>query len=116
MGPARASKLASVTGGALLLPLIMALGSMPSSLAAGAADRQDFPARLEEAEQLRGSAAARGFEWLRTAELLEEARLRHEAGDMQQAWQLLEQGHMQAEHALRQAEHEAEAWQRRVVR
>ena len=72
--------------------------------------------RLKEAEELRASAAAAGFEWRKTAELLREARQRHQAGEAQQASQLLHQARTQAELALRQAEYEAEAWRKRVVR
>jgi hypothetical protein len=78
--------------------------------------QQDFAARLDEAERLRERAAEAGFEWLKTEKLLQEARQRHEAGEQQQAWQLLQHGMHQAKLALEQAEREAEGWRKRVVR
>jgi hypothetical protein len=106
MARARASSLRAITAAALFA-LAAAVDASPA---------QDFAARFEEAERLRARAALAGYEWLETADLLQEARQRHEAGELQQASQLLQQGMRQAERALEQAEREAEAWRRRVVR
>jgi hypothetical protein len=115
MDPVRASRLRAIAAAALV-----ALGTTavvpPGPATAEDSDQQEFSVRLEEAEELRARAAAAGFEWRKTAELLREARQRQQAGDSQQAWQLLDQARTQAELALRQAEHEAEAWRKRVVR
>lgn len=76
----------------------------------------DFDRRLAEAEQLREEAAAAGAEWLQTEGLLEQAREAAANGDTQTALSLVAEARFQAEAALRQAEHEAEAWRDRVVR
>ena len=77
---------------------------------------EDFEVRLEAAEQLRAKAALAGTEWLDTGRLLDEARRAAQEGDTQTAMALVEQARFQAEAAISQAEHEAEAWKRRVVR
>jgi hypothetical protein len=76
----------------------------------------DFERQLAEAEQLRQEAAAAGAEWLQTERLLEQAREEAAQGDTQSALALVAEARFQAEAALRQAEHEAEAWRDRVVR
>lgn len=76
----------------------------------------DFDQRLEEAERLRLDAAARGYEWIGTEGLLEQARERAASGDTEAALALVQEARFQAEAALRQAESESEAWKRRVVK
>ena len=76
----------------------------------------EFDRRFDEAEQLRQAAAARGYEWLDTAGLLEQAQVNQASGDLEAALALVEQARFQAAAALRQAEQESEAWKQRVVR
>lgn len=98
------------------LTLLLGCG-LPAAQAAGAPGAvQDFQAALAEADGLRAEAAAAGFEWLHTGELLQQARARWEAGDVKGAWQALGDGRLQAEMSVRQAQHEATAWQHRVIR
>ena len=74
-----------------------------------------FEQQLAEAELLRVEAAAAGAEWLQTGALLEQARDEAAGGDMDAARALVDKAQFQGEAALRQAEHEASAWQNRVV-
>ncbi len=103
MDPARASSLAAFLAGLFLL-----LG------AGGCAS--DFERRYEAAEGLRQQAAARGYEWIQTAGLLEQAQQEAARGNLQAALELVETARFQSEAALRQADHEAEAWQNRVLK
>jgi hypothetical protein len=75
-----------------------------------------FERRYAEAEQLRLDAAAAGAEWLQTEALLAASREAAEQGDSSEALALVEEARFQAEAALRQAEHESDAWRDRVVR
>ena len=101
MAPARASNIA--------ITIVVALLAAP-----GCASELD--AQLAEAEDLRQNAADAGYEWLETAALLEQARDEVENGSVDSAMALIEKARLQAEAALSQAEHEAEAWRTRVVR
>ena len=76
----------------------------------------EFEQRYDAAERLRQSAAAFGYEWIGTADLLEQARASEASGDRETALALVEQARFQSIAALEQAEHEAEAWKKRVVR
>ena len=103
MGPARVSRrLAAMVGAMLLLAL------------AGCAS--EFERLYNEAERLHIEAAAKGFEWLTTADLLEQARAEAAAGDEEAALALAERARFQANAALQQADREAEAWKRRVLK
>jgi hypothetical protein len=75
-----------------------------------------FERRFDEAEALRQQAAQRGYEWIGTAGLLDQARAAADRGDTDAALQLVEQARFQADAALRQADYEAKAWRDRVVR
>lgn len=75
-----------------------------------------FERRYDEAEQLRLQAAAKGYEWIGTADLLEQAAEEAEAGNTEAALALTEEARFQSEAALQQAEREADAWRRRVVK
>ena len=75
----------------------------------------DIDARLAEAEDLLQEAAEAGYEWLETAALLEQARTEMANGNLDSALALIEKAQFQAEAALIQAEHEAEAWRSRVL-
>lgn len=83
-------------------------------LAAGCST--EFERRYAEAERLRADAAAMDAEWLNTEDLLVQARRAAEAGDTDEALALVAEARFQAEAAIRQAEHEADAWRDRVVR
>jgi hypothetical protein len=75
-----------------------------------------FEQRIVEAERLRAEAAAAGSEWLDTEELLSRAKDEAANENMEAACSLLELAVFQANTAIRQAEHEADAWHKRVVR
>lgn len=90
-------------------------GLLVLSLCAGGC-ASEFDQRLDEAEQLRHDAAARGYEWIGTADLLQQAQASQASGDLEAALALVEQARFQAAAALQQAEHESEAWKQRVVR
>ncbi len=74
-----------------------------------------FEQRYAEAERWRQDAAAAGYEWLETKSLLEQAREQEALGNAEAALALLDKARFQAEMAVKQAEHEAEAWRSRVV-
>jgi hypothetical protein len=74
----------------------------------------EFERRFDEAERLRQQAAGRGYEWIGTADLLEQAEGLAAQGDTDSALSLIEQARVQSAAALEQAEREAEAWKRRV--
>lgn len=71
---------------------------------------------VEQAEAARRRAAELATEWLNTRELIAEARDAAQRGDFQQAADLATRARRQGELAVAQAEREATAWQRRVVR
>lgn len=75
-----------------------------------------FEQRFDEAERLRAEAAAAGSEWLETGSLLQQAKDAEANGDRETALKLVEQARFQAEMAIRQAQHEADAWADRVVK
>jgi hypothetical protein len=87
-----------------------------SKLSALARCTASFDSRIVEAERLRAEAAAAGSEWLDTEELLNRAKDEAANENMEAACSLLELGEFQAKMAIQQAEHEAEAWSKRVVR
>ena len=103
MDPAPVSKLARILASLLLI-----------TSAAGCAS--EFDQRYEEAEVLRQQAAAQDSEWISTASLLEEAMEQAAQGNEEAALELVEKARFQSEAALRQAEHEAKAWQNRVLK
>jgi hypothetical protein len=96
-------------GNSRLLPFLLL--TMGLSACTGEFDR-----RYAEAESLRVEAAALGWEWIDTGNLLEQAREVAAKGDEEKALELVEKARFQAEAAIKQAEHEAEAWKGRVVR
>lgn len=120
MVPVRASNdMRGLAKGAWLERLLFCLALGISGLAAAVGAKtgpEAFQAQWDQAEALRQEAAAAGFEWLNTADLLHEAMARFESGETEAAWRLLQQGEAQAERAREQAASEADAWQRRVVR
>ena len=103
MALARASKFR--IGGLTLLLAVLTSGCA-----------SEFERRYEEAEGLRMQAAEKGYEWIATANLLEQARTESDAGNAEAALELTDKARFQAEAALQQAEREQEAWQRRVVK
>lgn len=82
--------------------------------AAGCAS--ELERRFDEAENLRVQAVARGYEWIGTAGLLEEAEALAAEGDTDGALALVEQARFQSAAALEQADREAEAWKGRVLK
>lgn len=76
----------------------------------------DLERQYAGAENLRQEAAAAGFEWLETETLLNEALEQEASGNTDEALALVGRARVQAEMAVRQAEHEAQAWRTRVVR
>ena len=103
MGPVRVSRaLAAIVGAMLLVAM------------AGCAS--EFERRYIEAERLHIEAAAKGFEWLATSDLLEQAQAEAAAGDEEAALALVERARFAANAALQQADREAEAWKRRVLK
>ena len=83
-------------------------------VAAGCAS--EFERRFDEAESLRQQAAAKGYEWIATAGLLEQANALAADGDTENALALVEQARFQSATALEQAGREAEAWKGRVLK
>ncbi len=76
----------------------------------------EFERRYDVAEGLRLQAAERGFEWIGTQELLEQALEMAAEGETTGALELVEKARVQADAAIRQSEREAEAWKGRVIR
>ena len=76
----------------------------------------EFERRFAAAEGLQAEAAAAGSEWLETGKLLQQASEEAARDNMDAAFLLLEQAQFQADMAIKQAEHEADAWASRVVR
>jgi len=103
MARARASNAA----GAVVLTLLVAASPVHGD---------EFQLRFDEAERLRAKAAAAGAEWRDTGALLDEARAAAGRGETGKALALVEQARFQAAAAISQAEREAEAWKKRVVR
>ncbi|MDH3275820.1 MAG: hypothetical protein OEM64_10340 [Gammaproteobacteria bacterium] len=71
--------------------------------------------RFAEVERMRVMAAEAGAEWLQTEELIKQAKTEATRGDMERSNSLLELAQFQAETAIKQAQHEADAWSGRVV-
>jgi len=94
--------------------LAAACGLLLALLASGCAS--EFERRYVDAEQRRLEAAARGYEWIGTAALLEQAEAEATAGNEDAALALVDQARAQADAALQQADREADAWQRRVIK
>jgi hypothetical protein len=103
MAPVRASK-----ASAALCCAAFAL------LATGCAS--ELERQFGAAESLRQQAAAKGYEWIGTADLLEQAEALATNGDTAGALALVEQARFQSAAALEQAEREAGAWQSRVLK
>jgi len=95
--------------------LVFAL-SLLAMLTAASGCATDFEKRLAEAERLRAQAAAAGSEWLETESLLNQAVEEADRDNMDAAFQLLDKARFQAETAIAQAQHEADAWAGRVVK
>ena len=71
--------------------------------------------RFAEAERMRMMAADAGAEWLQTEKLIKQAKTEAARRDTERANSLLELAQFQAETAIKQAQHEADAWSSRVV-
>ena len=92
------------------------LALLLAALLVAAGCTTDFDRKHAEAERWRALAAAAGYEWIETSKLLQQAETAADAGDMEEALRLLEKAQFQAEAAVRQSEHETEAWRDRVIR
>jgi len=101
--------MARVRASNLVVAFALALFAVPGCAS-------EFDAQLAAAEQLRAQAAEAGYEWLETANLLEQARDEAANGNLEAATALVEKARFQANAAIKQAEREADAWRERVVR
>ena len=105
------------------LGLMLGIG-MPGALRANGATQaggvavtpDSALAEIERAEAARQAAAELGYEWLKTKALIQQAREAAAEENWQHAVELATEARLQGELAAAQAEREAEAWQRRVVR
>ena len=104
MAPVHASSLATII--AIALPALAGCADEPS----------EFDTQFAAAERLRLEAAGARYEWLETAQLLEQARTEADAGNLDEAFALVDKARLQAEAAIMQAENEGEAWRSRVLR
>ncbi len=75
-----------------------------------------FEMEYKTADRWRMAAADAGYEWIETEKLLQQAREAHDAGDFELAFELVDKARFQGEAAVKQAEREADAWRRRVLR
>lgn len=89
---------------------LQAAGSDPSPSA------EQVMSLIEQAEMVRQRASGAGAEWLRTGQLIDEARGQAEAGDWQRAEATARLALRQSELALEQAVRESSAWKDRVLR
>ena len=80
-----------------------------------AATLESFASMLLAAENAQKAAAAAGSEWLETASLIAQAKRDAEQGHWEIAIELALKAKQQGELAVKQAERESTAWQRRVV-
>ena len=78
--------------------------------------KDSFERSYAVAECLRKAAAQAGTEWLNTGQLLKKSSEEAENGHRDVAFELVNKARFQAETALQQADYEARAWQRRVIR
>lgn len=92
----------------LVLPIVLTIGLSGCM--------SHFEREYEAADRWRIAAADAGYEWIGTEGLLREAEAAHDAGDLDLAFELVDKARLQGEAAVKQAEHEAEAWRSRVVR
>ena len=76
----------------------------------------EFDRRYAAAERMQAEASAAGAEWLETGKLLDQASEAAADGNMDVAFSSLDKARFQAEAAIKQAEHEADAWINRIVR
>lgn len=107
--------LRSLASGALLgLLSFGALAQDPPD--ASAASAETVAELIDLAESARRAASEQRVEWLETADLIEQARREADLGNLTQAAELAELARQQGILAAAQAQREAEAWQRRVVR
>ena len=93
---------------------ILAVLGFVAAMLASTGCATELERRFDEAEQLRQQAAEQGYEWIATADLLEQAEKLAEEGDTEGALALVEQARFQSAAALQQATREAEAWKGRV--
>ena len=80
------------------------------------ATEEEFKSLYDQAECLRRAAATKGAEWLETENLLKSSQEEAAEGNKETALELVKEAHYQALQALQQAEFEAAAWKRRVIK
>ena len=105
----------------LVLAALLVAVALPGLLAADATPAKPVSEEavtelIHQAEAARSRAAELRAEWLKTGNLIDEAKRLAERGDLQQAAERAELARQQGELAAAQAERESGAWQRRVVR
>lgn len=77
--------------------------------------KQLFSQSYAEAECLRRAAAAMGFEWLETENLLLDSLKEADEERWESALTMVKKAHLQSAQALLQAEREEESWKNRVI-
>ncbi len=100
----------------LLSPGALAQDPAAASAVGAAVSAEAVTELIGRAEAAQRSATELRAEWLETGGLIEQAREEANLGNLVQAAELAELARRQSELAVAQAEREAEAWQRRVVR
>ena len=92
----------------LVLPIVLSIGLSGCM--------SHFEMEYETADRWRIAAADAGYEWIETEKLLQQSKEARDAGDFELAFELVDKARLQGVAAVKQAEHEAEAWRGRVVR
>ena len=101
----------------MIKQLISALALTALTLTAAADETQEsFDAAYQAAQEARQNAAAAGFEWRDTEEMLEDAKQAAADGDFDTAVTLANDAKIQGELGVQQAAREAEAWKSRVIK
>ena len=93
------------------LAILLSLG-LSVNVVAGS----DFDAAWVAADELRLQAAEIRNEWRKTANILNQAKIEHAAGNKDAAMALVAKAHEESADALAQAEREKTAWQARVIK
>jgi hypothetical protein len=79
-------------------------------------EKESFEQLYTEAECFSNAAARAGAQWLQTEQLLKSSFEAAQDGHWDDAFQSVGKARFEAETALQQADYEAHAWQRRVIR
>ena len=100
----------------LVCAIAAAISSVASASTPAQPTAESVKALIRQAENTRTLSAERGMEWLRTSDLIDEARAAAEAGDLGEAARLATEAMTLGELAIEQADREARAWKERVPR